>query len=316
MRVTLAVLGALAFGVAAPLLAEKLPPVRTEQGDARLKVEIADITPRFLAFYEAARTAADADARFALWTEHYGFAAVPPGPRGQEIARRLLDQGWPRYAAALPMIRRGAAVFGNEPIETLRAVARILEAEGPVTIRVTAYVGAFDDNAFSSGGDPPNIAFPVEMAPAQRRLIMTHEFTHAVHIKVAGLSGGWERSIAETLLQEGLAVHVARELNPGRPTMADYIEHRPGWWEGISARRAEVLRGVLPALAQKDGETVFRFTMGQGTTGHEREAYAAGWWVVEHLRRRGMSLAQIARIPEREMVTVVSGAINRMLQER
>lgn len=315
MRVTLALLGGIALSLGAPLLAEKLPPVRTEQGDARLKVEIADITPRFLAFYEAARGAPDANARFALWSEHYGFAAVPPGPRGEELSRRLLDRGWPRYAAAMPLIRRGAALFGNEPIETLRAVARILEAEGPVTVRLTAYVGAFDDNAFSSGGDPPNIAFPIEMAERQRRLIMTHEFTHAVHIKVAGLSGGWERSIAETLLQEGLAVHVARELNPGLGTLAAYIQHRPGWWAGLSARRTEVLRGVLPVLAQKDGETVFRFTMGQGTTGNEREAYAAGWWVVEHLRRRGMSLARIARIPEGEMVGIVTGAINRMLQE-
>lgn len=314
MRGALVLIGTVALAAATPLLAEKLPPVRSEQADARLKVEIVDLTPRFLAFYDAARAAPDADARFALWTEHYGFAAVPPGPRGDEMARRLLDQGWPRYAAALPQIRRGASVFGNEPLETLRAVTRLLGAEGPMTIRLTAYVGAFDDNAFSTGGDPPNIAFPVEMAPDLRRLIMAHEFTHAVHIRLAGLSGGWERSIGATILQEGLAVHVARELNPGR-TMAQYIEHRPGWWAGISARKADVLRDVLPMLARQDGETVFRFTMGQGGTGFDREAYAAGWWVVEQLRAQGMSLAQIARIPESEMVRVAGQAINRMLQE-
>ena len=314
MRGALVLIGTVALAAATPLLAEKLPPVRSEQADARLKVEIVDLTPRFLAFYDAARAAPDADARFALWTEHYGFAAVPPGPRGDEMARRLLDQGWPRYAAALPQIRRGASVFGNEPLETLRAVTRLLGAEGPMTIRLTAYVGAFDDNAFSTGGDPPNIAFPVEMAPDLRRLIMAHEFTHAVHIRLAGLSGGWERSIGATILQEGLAVHVARELNPGR-TMAQYIEHRPGWWAGISARKADVLRDVLPMLARQDGETVFRFTMGQGGTGFDREAYAAGWWVVEQLRAQGMSLAQIARIPESEMVRVAGQVINRMLQE-
>ena len=314
MRGALILIGTIALAVATPLLAEKLPPVRSEQVDARLKVEIVDLTPRFLAFYEAARAAPDAAARFAIWTEHYGFAAVPPGPRGEEMARRLLEQGWPLYAAALPLLRRGAAVFGNEPIETLRAVTRLLEADGPVTIRLTAYVGAFDDNAFSAGGDPPSIAFPVEMAPDLRRLIMAHEFTHAVHIRLAGLSGGWERSIGATILQEGLAVHVARELNPGRATMADYIEHRPGWWAGISARKAEVLRGILPMLTRQDGETVFRFTVGEGTTGFDREAYAAGWWVVEQLRARGMSLAQIARIPEAEMVRVAEEAINNMLE--
>ncbi|HTU12625.1 MAG TPA: DUF2268 domain-containing putative Zn-dependent protease [Allosphingosinicella sp.] len=310
MRAALILIGGLLLGAAQPLLAEKLPPVRSEQTDSRLKVEILDITPRFLAFYEAARNAPDATARFALWTEHYGFAAVPPGPRGEAMARQLLEQGWPRYAAALPMIRRGAALFGTEPIETLRAVTRLLEADGEVTIRLTAYVGAFDDNAFSAGGA---IAFPVEMAPELRRLIMAHEFTHAVHMRLAGLSGGWERSIAETIVQEGLAVHVARELTPGR-TMAQYIEHRPGWWDSVSARRAAVLRGLVPVLASKDGETVFRFTVGQGTTGSEREAYAAGWWVVEQLRRQGMSLAQIARIPESEMAGLVERTINRMLE--
>lgn len=257
---------AAAIAIAAPLPAQKLAPVRSEQGDTRAKVEIVDLTPRFLAFYEAAQRAPDADARFALWQQHYGFAAVPPGPRGAELSRRLLDQGWSRYAAALPTIRRGSAVFGNEPIETLRGVMRLLETEGPVTIRLTAYVGAFDDNAFSTGGDPPNIAFPVEMAPELRRLIMSHEFTHAVHIRVAGLSGGWERSIGATVLQEGLAVHVARELTPGL-AMAQAIEHRPGWWAGISGRKADVLRGMLPMLAHADSETVFRFTMGEGTTG-------------------------------------------------
>lgn len=307
------VLAAAALAVAAPLLAQKLAPARSEQGDARAKVEIVDLTPRFLAFYETALGAADADARFALWQQHYDFAAVPPGPRRGELSRRLLDQAWPRYPAALPLIRRGAANFGDEPVAVLREVMRVLEAEGPVTIRLTAYVGGFDDNAFSAGGDPPNIAFPVEMAPALRRLIMAHEFTHAVHIRVGGLSGGWERSIGATLIQEGLAVHVARELTPGR-TMAQYIEHRPGWWAGISARRAELLRGVRPALARSDGETVFRYTMGEGTTGFDREAYAAGFWVVEHLRGQGMSLARIARIRESDMPATAERAIDQLLR--
>lgn len=306
---------AAALAIATPLPAQKLPPVRSEQGDAQAKVEIVDLTPRFLAFYDAAKSAPDGDARFALWQQYYGFAAVPPGPRGAELSRKLLDQGWPRYEATLPTIRRGAAVFGNEPIDTLRGVLRQLDAEGPVAIKLTAYVGAFDDNAFSTGGDPPNIAFPIEMAPDLRRLIMAHEFTHAAHIKIAGLSGGWERSIGATILQEGLAVHVARELTPGL-TMAQSIEHRPGWWTGISALKRDVLQGMLPLLAKADGETVFRFTMGQGTTGFDRESYAAGWWVVEHLRGQGMTLAQIARIPEAQMPATVERAINQMLGPR
>lgn len=309
-RFLLAALAATAL--AAPLYAEKLPNLRSEQSDARLHVNIIDMTPRFLAFYEAARDVADPAARFALWQEHYGFAAVPPGPRGAAMARQLLDSGWSRYAAALPLIRRGAAVFGTAPIDTLRSVARVLEASEPVTITFLAYVGGFEDNAFTVGGTPPTVSFPVEMSEALRPMVMAHEFTHAVHGPLASLAGGWERSIASTLMQEGLAMHVSREVVPGRPEAA-YLEHEPGWWARVSARKADVLRDVLPVLARQDGETVFTYTMGNGPAGFQREAYAAGWWVVAHLRAQGMSLARIARIPEAQMPAVAERAIRELL---
>lgn len=42
-------------------------------------LDVEDLTPRFLAFYEAVQAeGADADRRWQLWQEHYGFAAVPP----------------------------------------------------------------------------------------------------------------------------------------------------------------------------------------------------------------------------------------------
>lgn len=310
---TSAILAALAFGFAsAPLHAEKLPAVRSEQGDARLHLEIIDYTPRFLAFYERAQGVADPAARFALWQEHYGFAAVPPGPRGEAMARSLLDAGWNRYAPNLASIRPGAAVFGTAPIDTLRGVARVLQPDGPLDVDFLVYVGAFEDNAFTIGGSPPTVAFPVEMSANLRPLILAHELTHAVHMQIAHLSGGWERSIGATLIQEGLAMHVARELVPGR-TEAAYTEHQPGWWSRVLARKSDVLRDMLPVLASQDGETVYNYTIGNGPSGFEREGYAAGWWVIEHLRAHGMSLAQIARIGEAEMPAVAERAIREML---
>lgn len=315
MRATLALLGGIALAIAAPALAEKLPPARSEQGDARIHLEIIDYTPRFLAFYERARTVADPAARFALWQEHYGFAAVPPGPRGEAMARGLLDAGWSRYAPNLAAIRPGAAVFGTMPIGTLRGVARVLQPDGPLDVDFLVYVGAFEDNAFTIGGSPPSVAFPVEMSATLRPVVMAHELTHAVHMQIAGLSGGWERTIGATLFQEGLAMHVAREVVPGRPEAA-YVEHEPGWWPRVSARKADVLRDILPVLARQDGETVFTYTMGNGPAGFQREAYAAGWWVIEHLRAQGMSLARIARIGEAEMPAVAERAIREMLAQR
>lgn len=310
LRSVLVLCGALI--VASPLAAERLPPVRSEQAQGNLRIEIVDLTPRFLAFYETARQERDPSARFARWREHYGFAAVPPGSRGEEMARRLLDQAWPLYAANLPLIRKGAAAFGDEPMRILADVARVLGADQPVRVRLVAFVGGFEDNAFAARIEGvPTVNFPVEMPAERRPVTMAHELTHAVHMDLAKLSGGWERSIAATMIQEGLAMHVAREVVPGR-LLADYVEHTPGWWSGVQGKKRAILKALLPVLDRRDGETVFRFTIGPGPNGFEREAYAAGWWVIEHLRGSGMSLAQIARVPEGKMPDLARRAIAEM----
>ncbi|QDP18560.1 hypothetical protein [Sphingomonas xanthus] len=307
-------LAAATLALSAPALAERLPPVKTLQSAGDLQVEIVDMTPRFLAFYREAAKVDDADARFALWKEKYGFAAVPPGPAGEQMARELLDGAWTKYPASLSRLQQGAKSFGNEPIETLSAVVRLLGADRPLAIRLVTYVGAFDDNAFAARVQGvPVVHFPVEMPAERRRLLLPHEITHAVHMHLAGLSGGWERSVAATLIQEGLAMHVARELNPGKPD-AVYIEHEPGWWSAARGKQQDILKGLLPALAAKDSDTVFRFTVGKGPAGLNREAYAAGWWVIEQLRSEGMTLAEIARVPEENMPGLADKAISAMLE--
>ena len=56
-----------------------------------------------------------------------------------------------------------------------------------------------------------------------------------------------------------------------------------------------------------------RFTMGKGPSGIEREAYYAGWLVVGYWLDRGMTFADIARIPEQEMPDRVAEAIDALL---
>ena len=312
----IALVGAIAsLGYSLPATAEKLAPERSVQSEDNVRIEVVDLTPRFLAFYEAAKDVADPDARHALWKDHYGFAAVPPGPRGEAMARQLLDEAWPKYEAHLPELRGGAAVFEDLPIHTLRAVARVLDATQPIAIRLVAYVGGFENNAFAAGIDgTPVVNFPVEMPAEQRRLTMAHEFTHAVHMQLANSSGGWERSIGTTLIQEGLAMHVAREVVPGGP-VTYYVEHEAGWWSQANERREAILAGIEPALESKDPETVFRFTIGTGPARLEREAYATGWWVIDHLRKNGMTLAEIARVPEDQMPALARRAIAQMLAQ-
>jgi hypothetical protein len=289
--------------------------VRSEQGDKRLHVHLVDLSPKFLDFWAAAKDERDPDRRYALWKEKYGFAAVPPGPQGEEIARKLLASAWNKYPAALETIRAGASAMRPDALSTLRKVAEVLRPDQPLTVKVVTYVGAFEGNAFSLSQDgTPVVAVPLEMSPEERDRVFPHEMTHAVHMVIAHLSGGWERTIGTTAFQEGLAVEVAREVNGGGD-VRHFIEYSPGWYDKALARKREILEGVLPYLDNKDGQTVFRFTMGAGATGLEREAYFVGYQVMERLHAKGMSWAEIARVPEDKMPGLVRTAIQEMLAE-
>lgn len=313
----IAIVAAVALASApAPAPMEKLPLTPVRQCVESRCIELNDLSARFLAFFDAAKNEADEERRFALWQAHYAFAAVPPGPQGEALARQLLRQAWSRYPAALPVIRRGAGPIGAEALTMLVRIANLLGDREPIDVKLLAYVGGFEDNAFTyADAGRPVVAVPIETSPRQRSLLLAHELTHAVHLKTAKLSGGWERSIAQTIIQEGLATHVARRVAPGQPLVA-YLEHTPGWWNAAQAKRSAILKAILPVLEKSDGETVFRFTIGPGPNGLEREAYAAGWYVIEDLLTQGTSLAEIARIPEERMASVVRSSIERLLSRK
>ncbi|MDP9471723.1 MAG: hypothetical protein M3Q71_13845 [Chloroflexota bacterium] len=286
---------------------------------ATVTLNVDDLTPRFLAFYEAAQAEdADADRRWQLWQEHDGFAAVPPTPEGQALARRLLDQAWPHYPAVLDWIKAGAPGMGPAPEPILREVARLFGCDRPLAVRLVVFVGALEGNAFGTVKDGvPVVCVPVEQDPEQRALLLPHEFTHAVHITTAGLSGAWERSIAQLILEEGLATRTTAVLVPGHPPPA-YVEDAragatPDWFRRCAGREGTILRGIRAHLADGNSEAVARFTFGAGTTGLEREAYYAGWVVVGHLLEMGWTLATLAKVPEEGMVNLVDGAIDAKL---
>lgn len=296
---------AAALALAAPAAAQEEP---------RVTLQVTDLSPRFLRFYDAAVAEnADAERRWALWKEHYGFAALPPVPQRDSMARALLDGAWTRYPEVLDRIRGGAAAMQPPAEPMLRRVAALLGARDTLTVRLVAYVGAREGNAyFFDNAGTLNVAVPLEEDPAWRELVLAHEMTHAVHHRLSGFSGGWERSIARTLFAEGLAARATEALYPGRPAEA-YLEHRPGWLAAASAEGDRILRGLLPHLRASDSPTVMRFTMGTGTTGTEREAYFAGWRVIGHLLAQGHTFPQLARLSEAEIPALVETAIAQIL---
>jgi hypothetical protein len=306
---------AIAQGSVFPLSAQHAHVAGAGAAPSAVRLEIVDRTPRFLTFYDAAvAEGAGPQRRWELWKEHYDYAALPPVPQRDSLARALLDDAWPRYPGAMERIRAGAAGMRPDPEAALRSVASLLRADS-LTVRLVAYVGALENNAFFYAQDGVlSIVVPVDPEPEARENVLFHELAHAVHHRLAGFSEGWERTIARTLFAEGLASRAAQALLPGREDAA-YLEHRPGWFAEAAGRREAILRGIAPALHARDSETVMRFTMGTGTTGVEREAYYAGWLVVGDLLERGWTLAELARVHEDEIPALVEQSIARLLGE-
>jgi hypothetical protein len=289
--------------IIAPARAERLPLTPQEVSGEGVTLTIRDYSPRFLDFHAAAQ-GLDPDARWKAWQDRYGFAAVPPGPEGEAVARRLLDAAWPRYPAALPLIRRGAAGMTPAPLDSAVAIARLFRATTPLRIGVIAYVGGFEDNAFTAGTpDGPLVCLPIEMDPARRAMLLPHEMTHAVHMLLAKLPDEYERPLGRVLFEEGLAMHAVAALRPGLADWA-YVGEQP-WYDAALARRADILAAITPLLDASDGPTLFRFTMGQGATGREREAYLAAWLVMGALLKQGRTLPDLVRLPADAIVPLV-----------
>lgn len=134
------------------------------------------------------------------------------------------------------------------------------------------------------------------------------ELAHIVHYSLAGFTTTWDRPLAQLVLEEGIAQCAAMHVVPGHPLEA-YLEYRSGWPAACDAKRDDILTGLLPLLGDNQSETVYRFTMGNGTTGLEREAYYAGWVVVSHLLDDGWTFGKLASLKTDEIEPVVAAAM-------
>ena len=300
------------------LMALIMVALATPLRGAEVTMTVRDLTPRFLTFYqEAVATHAPPDQRFALWKRDYDFAAVPPPPQGDQIARKLLDAAWPEYPSVLDQIKAGAAGIEPAPVATLRKVADLLQAEQPIHITLVAYVGALEGNAFTAA-DPRGVtvAIPVEQSAGDRGPVMTHEFTHAVQIAMGDGSGNWIRTVGETVLMEGLAMRTAEHFYPDRPpSLFVEMSQEPGWLGKSESMRNRILRDVEASLASDKSDDVMRFTMGTGPSGLDREAYYAGWTVVGYWLAHGLSYGDIARIKEADAPARIRSAIDQILKD-
>lgn len=294
----------------------------TEYITTNMSVEIVDLTPKFLKFYETAvNEKADPNRRWQLWQEHYNFAAVPPIPERREMARKILDKAWPEYAKAIDRIKKGATLLTPAPQEVLKSVAKLLNhTNHPIKVKLIVFVGGFENNAFAyNDKNGPVICIPIEINDSQIHRAMVHEFAHTVHssikmaVDVGRPSQEIQRLVAQDVLDEGLAMRVTQKLVPGLRT-EDYLsETRPGWFRQCEENRALILNDIRKNLNDKD---VYRFSVGTGTTGIERGSYYAGWLVAGRLEEHNMSLADIAKFPSSSIVDQMNKVIDSLLLKK
>lgn len=268
-------------------------------------VNVINLVPKFLSFYKAAiQQNLDEEKRWELWKDTYNFAAVPPTDEGREIARNLLNNAWNQYESYISIFEKW--IPESEKVKAfLGEVKNLLGYDYKIEFTVIYFVGGFEDNPFVAPIGKNKVALCLPIETEQSDIYLVHELTHVVHQKTANMKNDWERNIASIIMQEGLATHVSKQLIPGHKEK-EYIEISHGWLKSCYKNKEEIIKNIIPYLEDSEPESVMKFTMGNGSTNHHREAYFVGWLFVKLLLQQGMSIEEIAHIQEDEIPQYIS----------
>ena len=278
-------------------------------------LDIDNRVGKFETFYaHATAKPLDADARFKLWQTEDGLAAVPPGPDGDKMARKLLDDAWSRYPALVPKL----PVLEKAAEDTARAMFAkdndiLGAANDPIHTRLILYVGQFDNNAFTvppMDGKPATILMPVENI--NLKIALAHELTHSIELQLVSVKNSFGAPVGETMFLEGLAMRTSQRAVPGLPDAAyTSMPNESDWMPNCVAKKDAVLKDIVPDLDKSGHEIAMKYTFGQGNNGMQREAYCAAWFVMGRLLDSGKTLPELARIPEDKMVDTIRAAMLR-----
>jgi len=241
------------------------------------------------------------------------MAAVPPGPQGDAMARKMLDKAWPRYASLVPTLPSLARGDEEQARELFAEDNAVLETGmDSIHSRLILYVGQFDDNAYSippMEGKAATTVMPVENSAF--RPILAHELAHTIHMQLAGVKNSFGAPVGEILFLEGLAMRTAQHADPGLPDEA-YVA-MPGdrkWLPRCQRDKDKIIKGILPDLDKSGPEIALKYTFGKGNTGLQREVYCAAWFAFGKLLDRGETLPELARLPEDRMIEFMRRALS------
>lgn len=275
-------------------------------------IEIINLVPKFLDFYSRA-VDCDEETRFSLWKKHYAFAAVPPGEEGEKLVRQQLRSSWDRYKTVISFLENWNC--DNAKIqEYLLKIKNALKYDEAVDVVLIFFVGAFDGNAFAAPYGENRVAVCLPIEAGEDDIVIVHELTHLVHGKIIGYSMSWERPVASLVFQEGLATQLSKYIVPGSKDEA-YVEHQEGWLQECVQNAEQILQGIKPYLRECQGERIFQFTMGAGTTGRVREGYFSGWKLIGDMLKDGWSYSDIAHVAEEDMPGVLEKYIRSCVEQ-
>lgn len=268
-------------------------------------IEVINKVPDFIRFFDLAdKDNVDEDERWKLWQEHYNFSGMPPG--FEEQAREQLAEVWTEYRNSYESIKDFTPDTVNIEIY-LEKVRTILRVEEDVPFVVIFFVGGFDGNAAILPYDEHRsmLALPVETNISD--IVIAHELTHIIHSVKADIPIRWEIPIAERVMLEGLAMHTSKALVPGREDKA-YIEmgSDDGWLKSCREHHSDIISGITSYLYDSSGESNAKFTFGEGTTGHRREVYYAGWAFIASELEKGVSLEELSSIQKKDVPDYVN----------
>lgn len=226
------------------------------------QIEVIDLVPKFLSFYKKATAAPiDEEQRFLLWEEHYNFAALPPSEDRSNQARALLNEAWDKYHEHIEYIQEWKAE-ANSIKQYLSQVKALLGCDTPIEFVVVYFVGGFEENAFVTQIGSGKLALCLPIENGKSDVMLAHELTHIVHSYTAQLSAQWERTIASTIVQEGLATQVSKRIVPGLSD-EEYIEFTiQGWIKSCERNKEAIYKGIYPYLDDSSADAVYKFTMG------------------------------------------------------
>jgi len=296
-----------------PLCAGALLLLASPAFAANHALDVDNRVGKFETFYaHATAKPMDADARFKLWQTEDGLAAVPPGPDGDAMARKLLDDAWSQYPALTPKLDGLEKAAEETAREMFARDNEILgTANDKIHTRLILYVGQFDNNAFTippMEGKPATILMPVENI--NLKIALAHELTHSIELQLVPVKNSFGAPVGETMFLEGLAMRTSQRAVPGLPDSAyTSMPNEPDWMPNCVAKKDAVLKDIAADLDKSGREIAMKYTFGQGNHGMQREAYCAAWFVMGKLIDSGKTLPQLARTPEDQMVGVIRAAI-------